>query len=679
MSYLRSEHAPLHTLLACVLWDEKYRGRFVSFNTGKSICDVMAPDDYITGQNYLSTALKCGDDAIDWPVFGSLSPEEKTAIEYRDGVKLVIRKNLRFGKNGRASVVGCFGPDHAIPELRGSHELMAFAAGGERSSVRGEYNIPSAVMDKYNEYARSRFKRINESLPPRARPRPKSANTSSAAAKRTRPNTADAPPAPLDKEAEIVKLKSDLESEMLQRRQIDASIVATVSRLKALGDGGGDPTADRVEKMYYILGDCAGEIDVNTDRDVILLSELLDGLIIEDDETAGINGDNRNDGQEDELGAESDDEADDGSVNSTTVDHAGMDNTTTQQDDENEDPVTDQPTSMPTKPKRREFVYNKRYNCWVPKWVVAVNASDYGRLKKEAISVRAFKALFRRKKTRFPPKAKSIITASTIPAAGASDFGVQSVIFGTTKAIAEVMGIKLSHEQLSKAIPSVKTLRNWEFDLAGGCVASVIDQIAKDSLRVKQETGNPLQISLITDHGNRDGMDHLQLVVAVHLLNRAQPCLLLLALENRTGGGTVALRTLPVCPTGLAVHAGQASAAVLSDGALAAILPRPNAGRGRLGSCGGTRLETKVSIRNSIPFAILLVLLTWLEASPAHFRPTTTATVAVVGPEVIPTRITVNISRLPGSVIFSGLSSAPRGKESGHVGVVRLGSGPELG
>ena len=54
MSYLRSEHAPLYTLLACVLWDEKYRGRFVSFDTAKSICDVMAPDDYITGKNSLT-------------------------------------------------------------------------------------------------------------------------------------------------------------------------------------------------------------------------------------------------------------------------------------------------------------------------------------------------------------------------------------------------------------------------------------------------------------------------------------------------------------------------------------------------------------------------------------------------------------------------------------------------
>eukprot|EP00956_Cyclotella_meneghiniana_P020293 scaffold35578_cov56-Cyclotella_meneghiniana.AAC.2 len=459
----------------------------------------MAPDDCITAKTSLTTAFKCGDDAIDWPVFGSLSPEEKSAVEYVDGIKLVIRKNLRFGKEGRVSVVGCFGSNHAVPDLRGSDELMAFAAGGERSSVRGEYNIPSAVIDEYNKYSRSQFKRINESLPPRARPRPKSANTSSAAAKRTRPNTADAPPAPLDKEAEVEKLKRDLESEMLQRRQIDASIVATVSRLKALGASGGESTSNNTEKMYYILGDCAGEIDVDTERDVLLLSELLDGLIKEDDETIDGNGGNTDTGVENEFPLESEDEAEEGSVRAADdeTDH----NIATAVDGGTSAPP-EESNAEPSQPKCRQYVYNKRYNCWVPKWVVAVNASDYGRLKKEAISVRAFKALFRRTKTRFPPKAKSIITASTIPAAGASDFGVQSVIFGTTK-------IKISHEQLSQAIPSVKTLRNWEFDLAGGCIASVIDQIANDAKPVKEETDKPLQISLITDHGNRDGMDHL--------------------------------------------------------------------------------------------------------------------------------------------------------------------------
>lgn len=294
-------------------------------------------------------------------------------------------------------------------------------------------------------------------------------------------------------------LKSELDSEMLKRRQIDASIVAKLSRLKALG--GGESTTDSTEKMYYILGDCAGEMNVDTERDVILLSDLLDGLIVNDDGTDAGDGGKEDAGEENELAPASDNKSVDGRVDTTTT----LPSVTHNEDSR----PTDKPIVQQTQPKRKQYVFNKRYNCWLPKWVIAVNGSNYSKLKKEALSTRAFKSLFRGQQTRFPRKAKAIITASTIPAAGASDFGVQSVVFGTTKAIAEVMGIKISHEQLSKAMPSTDSLRNWEFDLAGGCLASVIDRIAKDALLVKQQTGMPLQISLITDHGNREGVDHL--------------------------------------------------------------------------------------------------------------------------------------------------------------------------
>jgi hypothetical protein len=57
----------------------------------------------------------------------------------------------------------------------------------------------------------------------------------------------------------------------------------------------------------------------------------------------------------------------------------------------------------------------------------------------------------------------------------------------------------------------VKSLRNWEFNLAAGCLAEVINQIAIDVKRLKRKYGKrqKLQITLVTDHGNRDGMDHL--------------------------------------------------------------------------------------------------------------------------------------------------------------------------
>jgi hypothetical protein len=78
------------------------------------------------------------------------------------------------------------------------------------------------------------------------------------------------------------------------------------------------------------------------------------------------------------------------------------------------------------------------------------------------------------------------------------------------KAMAEEMGIDLSHKALAKGCPSVKTLKNWELNLAGDCLGKVIWQIAKDAKRLRDKYGPSvkLQITLVTDHGNREGVDH---------------------------------------------------------------------------------------------------------------------------------------------------------------------------
>jgi hypothetical protein len=57
----------------------------------------------------------------------------------------------------------------------------------------------------------------------------------------------------------------------------------------------------------------------------------------------------------------------------------------------------------------------------------------------------------------------------------------------------------------------MKSLRNWEFNLAAGCLAEVINQIALDVKRLKEKYGEKikLQITLVTDHGNGYGCDHL--------------------------------------------------------------------------------------------------------------------------------------------------------------------------
>jgi hypothetical protein len=118
--------------------------------------------------------------------------------------------------------------------------------------------------------------------------------------------------------------------------------------------------------------------------------------------------------------------------------------------------------------------------------------------------------LFRGQQCRFKRHSKDIITACSIAAAGASDKGVQSVIFGTLKAIAEEMDIKISAKQLSKGTPARNSLRNWEVNLAAGCLKEVVHQIHLDAERLRRKYGNrvKLQITLITDHGNCDGIDH---------------------------------------------------------------------------------------------------------------------------------------------------------------------------
>jgi hypothetical protein len=85
-----------------------------------------------------------------------------------------------------------------------------------------------------------------------------------------------------------------------------------------------------------------------------------------------------------------------------------------------------------------------------------VHANHYEELKKNAEATKKFKRLFRGQQCRFKRRSKDIITACSIAAASASDKGVQSVIFGTLKAIAEEMDVKISAKQLSKGTPARK-------------------------------------------------------------------------------------------------------------------------------------------------------------------------------------------------------------------------------
>ena len=84
-------------------------------------------------------------------------------------------------------------------------------------------------------------------------------------------------------------------------------------------------------------------------------------------------------------------------------------------------------------------------------------------------------------------RSKDIIAASSLAAARVSDLDVQSVIFGTMKAMAHKIGLKITDKQLAAVVPNVGSLKNWEFSLAGGSLAQVISEIANDAQRMNQK------------------------------------------------------------------------------------------------------------------------------------------------------------------------------------------------
>ena len=84
-------------------------------------------------------------------------------------------------------------------------------------------------------------------------------------------------------------------------------------------------------------------------------------------------------------------------------------------------------------------------------------------------------------------RSKDIIAASSLAAARVSDLDVQSVIFGTMKAMAHKIGLKITDKQLAAVISNVGSLKNWEFSLAGGSLAQAISEIANDAQRMNQK------------------------------------------------------------------------------------------------------------------------------------------------------------------------------------------------
>ena len=160
----------------------------------------------------------------------------------------------------------------------------------------------------------------------------------------------------------------------------------------------------------------------------------------------------------------------------------------------------------------REFYVNAEYNCWAVKRKEIIDKPHLSILKKKADGVDKLLGKFKKERCTFDETTQEILSAYSVAATGASDWGKQSLICGAFKAALHIMGLEVDADQLAKGMPSTGALASWEFGLAAGGMASVLHAIELDAQRLKSK-GLKLRICLITDHGNRKGVDHLVKVI----------------------------------------------------------------------------------------------------------------------------------------------------------------------
>ena len=450
---LQKPHAPVRAVLACALHDDRFRGTFVSLETAKTICNALSPGDYIATDASLCNAFKGSGESLDLELQLILKDDDANLLGCSESAVLAIRKGRR-GIEERLTVIGCFdSPDN----IAHGDDIVVSAVDADiqRHSFRGgnQLNIPSSTLHTFHQYAKSRFVKTTDDVPQLNQPKQKKRRHES-----PRPAPDNETRQAQQRDDEIKQLKASLNTNCAQIRDLAAANARMQQRLNELNVI--EIAKPKTVPMVYTLPDMkSGTIQVDLDRGVVLCSELERGVV-------------------------SDEQRNGAAVKMQRSDENG----------------------------EETLVLDERSNVWVPKRGTVVDKCHLTTIKSLAKSAKAFRCLFEKGRTAFPDRAKDIIAASSMAAAGASDWGVQSVIFGTLKAVAEVMDMDLTHQQLADGCPDVTTLKNWEFNLAGGCLAKAIHEISQDAERLK-EHDMTLQLCLMTDHGNREGIDHLVKVI----------------------------------------------------------------------------------------------------------------------------------------------------------------------
>ena len=105
-------HAPLRSVVSCILSDERFRGRFVSTKDLPPLCNSLFSQ---LKSNAFSLAF-AKSDAVSYVEVKTLVPDDFDRLGVEDGAVLAVKTNARDG-NKRGKCVGVLASADEIPDV----------------------------------------------------------------------------------------------------------------------------------------------------------------------------------------------------------------------------------------------------------------------------------------------------------------------------------------------------------------------------------------------------------------------------------------------------------------------------------------------------------------------------------------------------------------------------------
>ena len=100
---LPGAHSALHKAVACILYDERYRGWFLSLKSIAILCEMIAPEERVLNKNTMKYAFAIS--GADRLIYSYESSGVASALECPKKTLMVVRKVRRTG--GSLQMIHC--------------------------------------------------------------------------------------------------------------------------------------------------------------------------------------------------------------------------------------------------------------------------------------------------------------------------------------------------------------------------------------------------------------------------------------------------------------------------------------------------------------------------------------------------------------------------------------------